>query len=236
MISVIIPSYNEAAYIGATLRALEAQDYKKRFEIIVVDSKSKDGTAKIARRYADRVLSVEYRGPSHARNRGAEIARGEIIAFLDADSIPVPNWLREIEKTMRKKSVVAATTWIVPLSPHLVDFLIYATFNNLVRATLKLRRSPLVGFAGTAFIVRKDVFWRTGGFNERIFVTEDLELAGRLRKFGRLTYMRDTMVLTSPRRLRGWGRYKAMRAYFTNFLRVKSRLPTWPLKKFAAVR
>lgn len=233
MISIIIPTLNEAKYLGQTLRAFRPQDYNKKFEIIVADSKSKDRTAAIARRFGAKVLIVSRSGPAHARNAGAAVAAGDILAFLDADTVPAPNWLSEIEKTFKKKRIVAATCWIVPLSAQLRDFLIYAIFNNIARGSFKLRR-PMI--AGTAFVVRRSAFERAGGFNEKIFITEDMELAARLRRFGRSVFMKNTLVLTSPRRLQKWGRYRSIRAYVTNYLRVLTFKKSWPMKKFALVR
>lgn len=86
LVSVIVPTYNYGRYIGRALGSLEAQDYKN-LEVIVVDDGSTDDTAAIVGRSGQGVVYIrqENRGVSTARNRGLAAAKGELIAFLDAD-------------------------------------------------------------------------------------------------------------------------------------------------------
>jgi glycosyltransferase involved in cell wall biosynthesis len=95
-VSVIIPARDAAPTLERTLRALEAQKLDRGFEVIVVDDGSRDETAAIARRYDGLVRLIrneDSRGPGAARNRGAEEARGPMLAFTDADCFPTPGWL-----------------------------------------------------------------------------------------------------------------------------------------------
>lgn len=88
LISVIVPAYNCAAYLGAALDSIFAQEYP-RLEVIVVDDGSSDGTVAVAQRYGARVrlISQSNAGPAAARNRGLASARGTFIAFLDGDDL-----------------------------------------------------------------------------------------------------------------------------------------------------
>ena len=88
LVSVIIPTYNSAGYIEEALESVFEQTLQD-FEIIVVDDGSTDGTGEVLRKYGDRIRYIyqENNGPASARNGGIRVARGEYIAFLDADDL-----------------------------------------------------------------------------------------------------------------------------------------------------
>jgi glycosyltransferase involved in cell wall biosynthesis len=121
-VSVIIPTLNEEKYIETTLLSIKNQDYKGKYEIIVVDSNSKDKTVKIARKYADKVIVTKRRGVSVGRNIGAEVAKGEILLFVDADTTLLPNVISKVVRHLRRKKVVGV---VVPiLCDNLKDWFI----------------------------------------------------------------------------------------------------------------
>jgi len=93
-VSVIIPAYNGAAFLPEAIDSVLAQDYEP-LEILVVDDGSTDDTHDVLRPYAPRIryFYQENRGPSAARNLGIERARGDLIAFLDADDRWLPGKL-----------------------------------------------------------------------------------------------------------------------------------------------
>src|SRR3954469_23894543 len=86
MISVIIPARNEEEFLPATLRALKQQLYRN-FEVIVVANGCHDRTAEVAREMGARVFEFEHRGLGAARNFGGQEAQGQILVFLDADTL-----------------------------------------------------------------------------------------------------------------------------------------------------
>ncbi len=95
LVSVIIPLYNKAPYVGRALRSVSAQTFQD-FEVIVVDDGSNDGGAEVVRAHPDtrfRLVSQENAGPGAARNRGLAEAKGELVAFLDADDEWLPRFL-----------------------------------------------------------------------------------------------------------------------------------------------
>src|SRR6059058_153404 len=99
LVSVVIPTFNSADYLAQAIQSVLAQTYQD-FEIIVVDDASTDTTEEAVRPYAKRICYVrqEPGGPSMARNRGILQARGELIAFLDADDLWRPTKLaRQVE-------------------------------------------------------------------------------------------------------------------------------------------
>lgn len=90
-VSVVMPAYNAGLYIDEAIRSVLSQDYAN-IELIVVDDGSKDGTPELAEQFGDRVTVIRQKnaGPAAARNRGIATARGEFIAFLDADDVWLP--------------------------------------------------------------------------------------------------------------------------------------------------
>lgn len=95
-VAVVIPAHDAEDTIGATLAALEEQDLARPFSLIVVDDRSADDTAAIAKRHGARVIGMaEQGGPGAARNAGVAATDAGIIAFTDADCEPSPSWLRE---------------------------------------------------------------------------------------------------------------------------------------------
>ena len=91
LVSVIMPAYNSEKYIGKSIESVLAQDYEK-FELIIVDDGSKDGTKSIVEQYAKndiriKLLEQANQGVSAARNKGLDTATGEYVAFLDSDDL-----------------------------------------------------------------------------------------------------------------------------------------------------
>lgn len=106
-VSVIVPARDAAATLPATLDALSGQTLAPdRFEVIVVDDASLDGTAALARAAGARVVGASGEGPAAARNAGARTARGEILAFTDADCAPSAGWLEAGLEALRAADLV----------------------------------------------------------------------------------------------------------------------------------
>lgn len=197
--SVIVPAYNEAAYIGRALHALRDQDYDGNYEIIVVDNNSTDQTAAVAARYGVHVVSEPQQGVCAARQRGVECARGEIIISTDADTTQPHDWLRTIDAGFAASDRVVAVagpcryenpSWWAKAYPTLLFgmvALIYALtgFVCYVSATnLAARRQAFPGY---------DLRLTQGG--------DELDLLRRLRRRGLVSWERRNVVNTSARRL-----------------------------------
>src|SRR6185312_7639068 len=94
LVSVVLPLYNKAPFITRALDSIAAQTYRN-FEAIIVDDGSTDGSGDIAASYPDprfRVIRQTNAGPGAARNRGVDEAKGEVLAFLDADDEWLPGF------------------------------------------------------------------------------------------------------------------------------------------------
>ena len=95
--SIVIPCYNEAAFITETIRSIKRQDFNGSYEIIVVDNNCSDATAAIALDMGAKVVTETNAGVCWARQAGAEAASGEIIISTDADTTFSDNWLSTID-------------------------------------------------------------------------------------------------------------------------------------------
>src|SRR3954462_12633372 len=102
MISVIIPAHNEQKYIRSTLEALENQDYGW-YEVVVVANGCSDLTAEVARGHCQRLIVLSQKSLGVARNLGARMAKGEILLFLDADTLLEPSALSRVAEEFTRE-------------------------------------------------------------------------------------------------------------------------------------
>jgi glycosyltransferase involved in cell wall biosynthesis len=191
MISVIVPAHNEGEYLGRTLRALKEQNYSN-YEVIVVCNGCTDQTADVARGRCHVLIETQQRGISFARNRGARAARGELLLFLDADTLLEPDALMTIARKF-KRTDAAGTLRGVPDSRRLIYHVLYFFKNRMHR--LRIHR----GSVGV-ILCWKDDFLATGGFDEHLHVMENSELIKKLCQFGRYRCVAQTPAITSMRR------------------------------------
>jgi glycosyltransferase involved in cell wall biosynthesis len=199
MISVIIPAHNEERYLPATLQALKAQTYGW-FEIIVVANGCSDRTAEVARGLCHRLIVLSQKSLGVARNLGARMAKGEMLLFLDADTILPPEALGNIAQEFSWE-YAAGTLKGEPDNRRLKYNLIYALKNWTHRSGFH------AGSAGVILCWKKH-FMKTGGFDEGLEVRENSELIRRLCQFGKYKYIDAASAVTSMRRYdqRGCGR------------------------------
>jgi glycosyltransferase involved in cell wall biosynthesis len=214
-VSIIIPTYNEEKNLENTLKAIRNQDYRN-YEIIVSDSKSKDKTRKIARKYGAKVVVDEKRGMGAGRNLGAKFARGVILVFIDADTVMMTNTLSEIVESFSNKKVFGVTCPVIPSKPTMKNMAIYLGYNSLVKASIKSGK-PHVG--GMCVAYRKKCFIDAGGFDEVLQAYEDVSTSLRISKFGRIIFNENTFVLTSPRRIEEWGHFRTVLKHTRLYLR-----------------
>jgi glycosyltransferase involved in cell wall biosynthesis len=121
-VSVVVPAYNAAATLGDQLDALATQRYDGDWELVVVDNGSSDGTAELARRHRRRfpgftlVDGGSQRGHSVPRNAGARAARGELLAYCDADDIVAPGWLAAMAEAASHYDLIGGWLDVRPLN------------------------------------------------------------------------------------------------------------------------
>jgi len=215
LVSVIVCSKNEEKYIGKCLDSLRKQTIKP--EIIVVDGHSTDRTAKIAKKLADRVLLDHKKGISEARNLGWKAAKGKIIAFCDADTIPEKNWIETIVEGIEKNIAIFG-----PLVPYdggkraKINLKIWGHY--FLSTSAKLRYPCLC--TGNLAVLRT-ALETAGGFDERINILEDFELGTRLRKIGRIKFIPELRMPVSSRRYQQGFAKTALKFYIANAIRIK---------------
>jgi glycosyltransferase involved in cell wall biosynthesis len=195
MTSFIVPAYNEAEVIGATLDALHAtgRAIGEPYEVIVADDGSTDETALIAGRQSARVVTVAHRQIAATRNSGAREASGEFLIFVDADTIVNEAVVRAALCAMRNGAVGGGAgvefDGGVPLYAR-------AVLPVLVRLFRVARLA-----AGCFVFSTRTAFDAVGGFNEAYFGGEEIILSKALKRQGRFVVLREA-VTTSGRKLR----------------------------------
>lgn len=107
-VSVVVPVYNEEKYLANCLNSLVKQSVPAD-EIIVVDNNSTDGSVAIAQKFPVRIVHEKKQGMIHARNRGFNEAKHEIIARTDADTILPKNWVKRVKKAFEDETVVGVS-------------------------------------------------------------------------------------------------------------------------------
>jgi rSAM/selenodomain-associated transferase 2 len=191
-LSVLIPTFEEESALEDTLT--HTLRILRGHEVIVVDGGSADRTPEIARRHAKLVTLRKTRGA--ALNEAAVTARGEVLLFLHADTLLPPDAAAAIEGALADPEVVGGA--------FRFSFDDQRWGARAIAVWVNARSALLNVFLGDqALFVRRDAFLRAGGFRDWS-VMEDLEILGRLRRFGRLRLL-SPPVVTSARRHRQRG-------------------------------
>jgi glycosyltransferase involved in cell wall biosynthesis len=199
-ISIVVPAYNEENYLPATLEKISAGLKNADFEAetIVVDNESIDKTKQIAESFGAKVFTETEHNIARVRNTGAKNATGDVLIFVDADTIVPDSLFQKISAVMEDKKCFGGAV--------AVD---YEEFER------KWMKYYLLGwrFWGTVFnmkqgamqFCRKSVFENLGGYDETIYMGEDIMFYWRLSKFakqtsGYLSFIENPKVITSARR------------------------------------
>lgn len=207
LISIIIPAYNEEKYIGKTLDSIKNLELKQEWdlEIVVINSGSTDNTESVAGSYGAKVIDEPHKGIGFARQEGIKHAKGEIVAFTDADTVVPANWLLKIVEKLSAANVsfVYGTFRVRDGSfpyYHFINFvqpywlwLIHYLFGK-----------PIAAGQNMAFWRKKAL--EVGGFDDKILLFEDIDFAIRMKKAGKVVFIPDLIVFSSGRRSNeGWG-------------------------------
>ncbi len=180
LVSVIIPALNEERVIGRCLESLQQMDFpREMFEVIVVDNGSTDGTIEIARTFASsyelKILQMRGGHISALRNLGASHARGEILAFLDADCLVPREWLAYATARLTSENAgVIGGYYRIPDRSSWVARTWYPDEDVNKRGVV-----PYVPSGD--LIVMRSMFSRVGGFDETLETNEDYEFCQRIR-------------------------------------------------------
>jgi len=170
LISCIVPVFNGEKYLAEALYSILAQTYRP-LEAIVADDGSTDGTAALAARYRDRILYArqDNAGAPAARNLGLSIAKGEFVAFLDADDLWDP------EKLRRQMARFEARPELDLCVTHLQNFWIPELEEEKTRFRTHRLTKILPGYVTVTLLARRSLFDRVGFFNADLKVGDDTE-------------------------------------------------------------
>jgi GT2 family glycosyltransferase len=199
LVTVIVVCWNSADVIGRCLRALLEQEYGN-YEIVVVDDGSEDQTRAVAERElaggrGTVVVSPDNRGCPHARNLGLEYARGEIVAFVDADGFATPSWLRELVAAFGTDPTIGgvASTVFFADDPLAINGAGGTVNRQGWAADLAMsesyERAQLAEEAlypmGCGMALRREAIDRVGGFDDRMLnYYDDVDYGMRLWRAG----------------------------------------------------
>ncbi len=191
-LSIIIPTYARPAQIASCLESLtKLVPPRSGFEVIVVDDGSPEPIDSVVRPFQDALNITLLRqvnsGPARARNAGAEIAKGQFLAFTDDDCCPEPEWLCAIERALEANPmcmVGGVTKNLLPnelfaTTSHVIHLMVYAFFNRNPEDALLL--------ASNNMAIPAEIFHRLGGFDAEYFrkaAAEDRDLCFRCRELG----------------------------------------------------
>lgn len=223
LLSIAIPAYNEENYLGDCLDAVQAEIKRcaqaDSIEVVVVDNASTDRTGEIARSFPGvRVVYEAQKGLTRARQKGLSEANGEILAFIDADTLMPENWIYHLLDSFSKDERVVCVSgpYIYHDARWFECILIRLYWIILAVPSYWITRYMVVG---GNFAARKDALLRIGGFDTNIaFYGEDTNIARRLSAIGIVWFRMSLPMYTSSRRLRAEGLLRTALKYAANFL------------------
>jgi peptidoglycan/xylan/chitin deacetylase (PgdA/CDA1 family)/glycosyltransferase involved in cell wall biosynthesis len=245
-VSLVIPAYNEEKYLPLCLESIKKQDYAEEYEVIVVDNASTDSTARIALDWGAKVVYESKRSPACARQKGAEAATGEIIAFIDADTQAPACWLSTIVSRFVREpeTVVISGPYAYCDAGRIARIASYGNFISIIIDQL-FRKAFNKGGAvwGCNFAVRRSALLEAGGFDTSIkFYGEEYELSLRLKRVGKGGIIPRLFVLTSARRLKRLGVVTQYWNWVVDYFSVlfwykpiSEELEDWPAKAWQTV-
>jgi glycosyltransferase involved in cell wall biosynthesis len=216
-VSVVVPTYQEAAGLESFLRQFDRQTLPRRdFEIIVVDGGSTDGTRELAGRFADQVIVQTSEGIGGARNDGVGIARTDIVATTDADCRLPLDWLERIVADFRDPRVVAVCGPDGPFDGGFKAWFVYFFVRGIIRLAAL---AGIHGTGGTNSAFRKSAFLQVGGYRS-LPHSDDIDVGVRIRSKGRILYDPQLYVELSVRRLEKNGYMRTLFLWLQGDLKV----------------
>lgn len=202
MISVIIPTFNEADTIARAIEKIRLANKNYEIEIIVVDGGSTDQTVSIVKNLGETIISSP-KGRAVQMNKGAGVANSKTLYFLHADSTPPSNFAAYISDSIHSGAVSGC-------------FQLRFDLNHwFLRANCWFTQFDLNAFrfGDQSLFVIKDVFNRAGGFREDLLLMEDQEIISRIKKQGRFIVM-NAIIITSARKYLDNGVFRMQGIFF----------------------
>jgi len=188
LISVIIPVHNCEKYLATAIESVLYQTYKN-IEIIIIDDGSTDNTAKIACEFKPNInyYYQDNQGAAAARNKGIHLATGDFIAFLDADDIWLKNKLIQQTKIFKNQDIDCVFSLIQQFhSPELT---------NKEKAKIKVHDAILTGYSPGTMLIKKNTFFKIGGFATNLRMGEFIDWYLRAKEKGLKEFMLNKILM-----------------------------------------
>jgi glycosyltransferase involved in cell wall biosynthesis len=199
--SIIVPVYNGGRALDACLQSIAAA-LRPGDEVIVVADGESDGAWRRAPEYGATVVNLTQNGgPARARNRGAQVARGDVLYFVDADVTIRPDALNIIEAVFVREKDLAALIGSYDETPHHTNFL--SQYKNLLHHYVHQQGSSQASsFWGACGAIRREIFITMGGFKETYLRAsiEDIEFGYRLHTSGHRIRLEKSLQVTHLKR------------------------------------
>ncbi len=217
-VSVIIPTYNSAEKIQKCIEGLENQSLpREQYEIIVVDDGSTDETALIKENDTIHYYFQENRGPAAARNRGVELAKGNIVLFTDSDCIPDRDWIEQMVSPFQDLEIAAVKGTYKSNQRSLWARFAQVEFAERYKLLLGTEYIDMIDTYSAGY--RKEVFCSMGGFDISFPVpnNEDTDLSYRMSLSGHKMVFKPNAVVYHtghPDTLQKYMRLKFWRGYW----------------------
>ena len=207
LVSIVIGALNEEKYIGKTLKTAKNQNTKHKIELIVGDGYSEDKTVAIAKKLGAKVVLEKNRSAAWERQAASKIAKGELICFTDADADIPNNWIELVASEFEKDNKL-----VLFYGPgYLSDITGFNKFLSGIMMDAYLGVLSFFGYhnpSGFNMAVRRSAFEKIGGFNTKLVTAEDIDLAKRISKQGKIKYNPAVKMYVSARRVKKWGYIK----------------------------
>ncbi len=194
-ISIIIPTYNEEEFLPNLLTSIQRQNFDD-MEVIIADAHSTDRTVEIAESYGCKVVPGGL--PATGRNNGAKVAKGELLLFLDADSVLTNNYISSSIEEFELHNLGIAITQIVPLEKGFINQISHEFANYMTKIISEIKPH---GAGCYGILTYKSLHDKVEGFDEHVDFGEDTDYIERIGKISRFKVLDKPRLLISTRRL-----------------------------------
>lgn len=217
LVSIIITTKEEEKYLPKALKAIRNQSYRP-IEVVVSDSKSKDKTIQIAKKFGANVI-VKKSTFAQGRNLGARNSNGEILIFLDADTILDKNWVSRAVKDLNERNADMVVGIFRPIEKSFRAKVTCYLWSDMLPSLLRFFGTHMNG-APASIAIKKKIFEKLGGYNEDLTMYEDADIVKRSSKKVNVFWDKKLKAKTSMRRFEKEGYIKMFHFWFITGLEL----------------